>query len=205
MQISTSGFPAGIHRAHAPQHDVTNKNNLIENSKKQDNSDLSKLESSNRPEKKQSELSQEEQTAVQKLKNRDKEVRTHEQAHLSAAGSIAIGGASFSYTSGPDGERYAVGGEVNIDTTSIPGDPAATLRKADVIRRAALAPASPSAQDKSVASSASSMAAKARAELAQQQDSSSISNAANKETEQQARIKNPINADITGTLINISV
>ncbi len=104
---------------------------------------------------------------IQKLKSRDREVKTHEQAHLSAAGSLATGDASFTYSKGPNGVRYAIGGEVNIDTSPISGDPAATIRKADTIRRAALAPANPSAQDQKVASKASAMAEKARTDLIQ--------------------------------------
>ncbi len=110
------------------------------------------------------ELPPEEQQKLQHLKSRDQEVKTHEQAHLSAAGSLALGGASFSFEKGSDGVNYAVGGEVNIDTSAVSGDPAATLRKAETIRRAALAPANPSAQDRSVANQASAMANKARAE-----------------------------------------
>lgn len=110
-------------------------------------------------------LSQEELAQVEKLKQRDAEVKAHEQAHLSAAGGIATSGASFSFERGPDGQRYAVGGEVQIDTSGVSGDPAATLSKADTIKRAALAPASPSSQDFKVAAQASSMAAKAQAEL----------------------------------------
>ncbi len=48
-------------------------------------------------------VSQEEQKQIQHLKARDQEVRTHEQAHLSAAGGLATGGASFSFQDGPDG------------------------------------------------------------------------------------------------------
>jgi len=110
-------------------------------------------------------LSAEEQAQIQKLKQRDTEVKAHEQAHLSAAGGIATSGASFSYQRGPNGQRYAIGGEVQIDTSGVAGDPAATLRKADMIKRAALAPASPSSQDFKVASQAISMAAKAQADL----------------------------------------
>ncbi|MDF1583095.1 MAG: putative metalloprotease CJM1_0395 family protein [Methyloprofundus sp.] len=110
-------------------------------------------------------LSTEELAQVQKLKQRDTEVKAHEQAHLSAAGGIATSGASFSYQRGPNGQRYAIGGEVQIDTSAVAGDPAATLRKADMIKRAALAPASPSSQDFKVASQAASMAAKAQADL----------------------------------------
>ncbi len=114
------------------------------------------------------EFSQEEQQKLEYLKSRDREVKTHEQAHLSAAGGLAMGGASFTYEKGPDGSSYAIGGEVNIDTSAAVGDPIATLKKAETIRRAALAPTNPSAQDKAVASQAAAMANKARAEIFQQ-------------------------------------
>ncbi|MDT4331417.1 putative metalloprotease CJM1_0395 family protein [Methylomonas sp. MED-D] len=114
-------------------------------------------------------LSDEQLAQVQKLKTRDREVRAHEQAHLSAAGGLATGGAHFQYVTGPDGVRYATGGDVGIDTSEVSGNPQATLAKADTIRRAALAPAQPSGQDLSVAGQASAMAAKARAELLKSQ------------------------------------
>ncbi len=114
------------------------------------------------------ELTEQEQQQVEELKHRDSEVKAHEQAHLSAAGGLARGGASFDYETGPDGKRYAVGGEVNIDTSRASDDPQANLRKAQQIRRAATAPADPSAQDRSVASEASRMEAQARVELSEQ-------------------------------------
>lgn len=117
--------------------------------------------------KKTDELSESDLKVVRELKQRDAEVRAHEAAHLAVAGGFATGGASFEYQQGPDGVRYAIGGEVNIDTSPVPGDPAATLRKADVIRRAALAPAEPSGPDIQVAASATAMAAQAQAELLQ--------------------------------------
>ncbi|MBU2571339.1 MAG: hypothetical protein KJ725_15175 [Gammaproteobacteria bacterium] len=110
----------------------------------------------------------EEQRQIEALKARDAEVRAHEQAHINAAAGIAVSGASFSYQTGPDGNRYAIGGEVQIDTSPAPGDPEATLRKAESIRRAALAPAQPSAQDFSVAANAARMASDARIELLKQ-------------------------------------
>jgi|GEM_PF-2696744 len=113
-------------------------------------------------------LSAEDEFALESLKRRDTEVRAHEQAHLSVAGNLAQGGANFSFTTGPDGKRYAVGGDVSIDTAAVAGDPQATLRKAQKIRRAASAPVDPSAQDRSVAAQASMMEAQARVELAQQ-------------------------------------
>ena len=109
--------------------------------------------------------SREEQAEIEKLRKRDQEVRTHEQAHIAAAGGLAKGGATFSVQRGPDGKGYAVGGEVNIDTSPIAGNPEATIRKAQQIRTAALAPADPSAQDRAVAASASGLEAQARQEL----------------------------------------
>ena len=114
------------------------------------------------------ELSDEEQAEVRELKQRDQEVRRHEQAHKGAAGSHATGGPSFEYTTGPDGKRYAVGGEVNIDTSEVPGDPQATIAKMQQIRSAAQAPANPSSQDRAVANQAAATERAARAELAEQ-------------------------------------
>ena len=104
---------------------------------------------------------------VAKLKARDQEVKAHEQAHLSAAGGLATSGATFTYQLGPDGIRYAIGGEVNIDTSPVAGDPQATLRKAETIQKAANAPAAPSDQDRKVAAQAAQMAAKAQQEISQ--------------------------------------
>lgn len=113
-------------------------------------------------------LDKEQQAEVEMLKKRDREVRAHEQAHLAAGGNLVRGGAVFEYKTGPDGKRYAVGGEVSIDTSEVPDDPQATLRKAAQIKRAALAPAQPSAQDYRVAAQASQMEARATTELMRQ-------------------------------------
>ena len=111
------------------------------------------------------ELTPEEQEQVQKLAERDREVRTHEQAHLAAAGPHARGGPTYTYQKGPDGKRYAIGGEVQIDTAPVAGDPEATIRKAQIVRAAALAPAEPSSQDRAVAAAATKMQQEAQAEL----------------------------------------
>lgn len=113
-------------------------------------------------------LSPEEEQQVKDLKQRDAEVRQHEQAHLAVAGPYAKGGAKFEYKTGPDGKRYASGGEVGIDTTPVDNDPAATIKKAQTIKKAALAPAEPSDQDYRVAAQADQMEQKARQELATQ-------------------------------------
>jgi SprA-related family len=127
------------------------------------------------------ELRPEEQRIVEELRKRDRDVRAHEQAHLAAAGRYARGGAQFTYQVGPDGKRYAVGGEVPIDVSEVPGDPRATLQKAATIRRAALAPAHPSSADLAVASQAARLATKAHQELLQevaQQQSDGVHNTA---------------------------
>lgn len=111
-------------------------------------------------------LSDAEMEEVQTLKQRDREVRTHEMAHAAAAGGLAIGGPSYQYTTGPDGKRYATSGEVQIDTSVVKGDPDATVRKMQRVRAAALAPARPSAQDRRVAADASAKGLAARAEAA---------------------------------------
>lgn len=103
------------------------------------------------------------------LKQRDREVRAHEQAHVIAGGGLVRGGANFGYATGPDGKLYAVSGEVSIDSSAIPEDPAATIRKMNQVIKAALAPAQPSGQDRSVASSAAKTQMSAQAALTQQQ------------------------------------
>jgi len=98
------------------------------------------------------------------LKKADTAVRAHEQAHLAAAGGLAKGGASFTYQKGPDGRNYAVGGEVQIDTSK-GATPEETVAKMMRVRAAALAPANPSPQDRKVAQVASVTMSEARLEL----------------------------------------
>lgn len=129
----------------------------------------SKAEAANEPKDPSGQqLSEEDKRKVEELKKTDANVRAHEAAHISAGGGLVRGGASYDYQSGPDGQRYAVAGEVSIDTSPVRGNPQATLAKAQRIRQAALAPADPSSQDRSVAAQASQMAAEASMELAKQ-------------------------------------
>jgi hypothetical protein len=108
-------------------------------------------------------LDEGEQAQLSELKNRDREVRAHEMAHQAVGGAFA-GGASYEYQQGPDGQRYAVGGEVSIDM-SAERDPQATIAKMQQVKAAAMAPAQPSGQDRAVAASAASTEMQARAEL----------------------------------------
>ena len=107
--------------------------------------------------------SAEEQRMLADLKARDREVRNHENAHRAAAGDLVRGG-SYQYQQGPDGKRYAVGGDVQIDTTPVPDDPAATAEKMQRVIGAALAPAEPSSTDLAVAAEAAAERNRARAE-----------------------------------------
>lgn len=113
-----------------------------------------------------------EQRVIDQLKSRDREVRAHEQAHAAVGGSLA-GSPSYEYQTGPDGKKYAVGGEVSIDVSKT-NDPETTIRKMQTVRAAALAPAEPSSQDRKVAAEASRNIAEARADLIN--DSSNIQN-----------------------------
>ena len=115
-----------------------------------------------------SELTEDERREVDELTRRDREVRAHEAAHKAAAGSLARGGASFTYENGPDGRRYAVGGEVSIDASPVGDDPAATARKMERVRAAALAPADPSGQDRQIAATAANQARQARVAAARE-------------------------------------
>ena len=135
---------------------------------------------------------QSEQTAIDALEARDQEVRNHEQAHQAAGGQYASA-PSYSTQRGPDGQSYAIGGEVQIDI-SAESEPAATIRKMQQVRSAALAPAEPSSQDRSVAAKASQLEAKARAELQSQQavtSNATASTSASREGEQDRGASEP--------------
>lgn len=119
--------------------------------------------------KKEGDLSSEEQQEVQQLKERDTEVRAHEQAHIAAAAGLRTSAPTYDYETGPDGKKYAVGGEVNISFTS-GSNPEEDIRNAETMRNAALAPSEPSGQDRSVAKEAEKIIQQAKEKLAEQQE-----------------------------------
>lgn len=114
---------------------------------------------------------------INELESRDKEVRAHELAHAAVGGSFT-GAPNYSFETGPDGKKYAVGGEVSVDLSTIAGNPAATIAKMQKVHAAALAPASPSAQDRQVAATAIQIILQAQSEL-QGLDSPAVTNTAN--------------------------
>lgn len=115
------------------------------------------------------EVEQKELEQTRELAQRDREVRAHEQTHAAIGGQYASA-PSYTYERGPDGRLYAVEGEVSIDTSPVPNDPQATLEKAEIIQRAALSVAEPSAADRAAAADARAMAVEARAELLRQEE-----------------------------------
>jgi hypothetical protein len=98
-------------------------------------------------------LSADQELEVAWLESRDREVRAHEAAHQAAGGAL-VSGLGFQFQTGPDGRSYAIGGDVTIDVSIVPGNPQATVAKMRQVRDAALAPAQPSAQDEMVAAQA---------------------------------------------------
>jgi len=104
---------------------------------------------------------------LSQLRARDSQVRAHEAAHMAAAGRYITGAASYTYQQGPDGGEYAIGGEVDIDTSPVPGNPEETAQKMRTIRAAALAPGDPSGPDLSVAAAATEAESTALAQIAQ--------------------------------------
>ena len=114
-----------------------------------------------------SELAKQEKAEVRELQNTDRKVRMHEMAHMAAGGQYT-GSARYSYKTGPDGRHYAVGGSVPIDASK-EASTEKTVQKMAQVKRAALAPADPSAADREIAAKAAQMMAQARLEMIQQQ------------------------------------
>lgn len=112
-------------------------------------------------------LTEAEKQLIMELRARDREVRQHEQQHRAAAGSLVRGSIKYDYQTGPDGRRYAIGGEISIDTAP-EGTPEETIKKAQKILQAASAPAEPSPQDRRVAAEARQMLVQAEQALAEQ-------------------------------------
>jgi hypothetical protein len=108
------------------------------------------------------------QQEIKAMSARDREVRAHEQAHRVVGGQHA-GPVMLNLERGPDGVHYAVSGEVAINVSAIANDPQASIQKLMQVRRAALAPAEPSAQDLQVAAAASHKMLEAQAQLLAQQ------------------------------------
>ncbi|MBM7555798.1 putative metalloprotease CJM1_0395 family protein [Halanaerobacter jeridensis] len=142
----------------------TQRRQSISKEQPQSNKIANQETKTNNSDSKSKELDIKEQQQVQKLRQRDSEVRQHELAHKTTGGQYA-GNITYTYQEGPDGRRYAVGGSVGMNISAEPGEPKKTIEKAEQVRKAALAPAQPSAQDLKVAAKAARMKMEAKAKL----------------------------------------
>lgn len=147
--LRSNGQPLNSATASAPSSPSTEKRNQTSNSEKTETDFHS---------------NQEQRAVIAELARRDREVRAHEQAHATVGG-IYAGAPSLTYERGPNGRLYATSGEVSIDTSPVPNNPQATLDKALLVQRAALAPAQPSNADRRIAAQAAAIALQARVEL----------------------------------------
>ena len=87
---------------------------------------------------------------LEQLQRRDREVRRHEMAHFQNGQPYAQFPQYF-YVTGPLNRQFAISGIVKFDASPVRGDIRETLFKLEKLRRAALAPRTPSLQDRQVA------------------------------------------------------
>jgi hypothetical protein len=87
---------------------------------------------------------------VAELERMDRDVRDHEMAHYFAARPHSAF-PEYWHVSGPQGRRYAASGITRFDASEVEGDVAASLRKLQKLRQAALAPRAPSDEDRRLA------------------------------------------------------
>ena len=114
-------------------------------------------------------LTAEEKTAGDRLRQRDAQVRQEEQAHAAAAGAAA-GPITYTYATGPDGRQYAVGGSVSVRISNPSGDPAELERAAARLSYAANAAVNPSAADLAAARKGYQAAGAASADIRRNAD-----------------------------------
>ncbi len=87
---------------------------------------------------------------LEQLQRRDREVRRHEMEHFQNGQPYASFPQYF-YVTGPLNRPYAISGIVKFDASPVPGNIRETVIKLEKLRRAALAPRTPSLQDRQVA------------------------------------------------------
>lgn len=105
-------------------------------------------------------LQVQQERALKQLTSLDKKVREHEQLHKNLLGEHAAGDIQYRLTVGPDGLDYATGGSVPVNLA--PAEtPEETVKKAQIIQRAALAPDEPSDADFEVATKAAKLESEA--------------------------------------------
>lgn len=176
---------------------VKSESRTDESSEKQQDAETPKI-----GKKSSDKLTPEQQQELTKLKKTDADVKAHEQAHLSAASGISASAPSYTYEEGPDGQKYAVGGEVNVSFDET-GDPEKDKASAETMKRAALAPADPSSQDRAVARNADKMIAedeKKIEELKEKERAQKEQDSKEKESSSEKTDKTPENTSASKTL-----
>ena len=120
------------------------------------------------------ETDEEDEEEIAELEEQDEEVKTEQSKQLSAVGQYATG-VVYEYEVGPDGEIYAVDGHVSVDTSSIEGDPKASIQKARALKAAMMSGSEFSSSEAAVVQEASQMEAEAMAEIAAENSKASES------------------------------
>tara|TARA_Y100001936_G_scaffold247633_1_gene293841 strand:- start:29787 stop:30572 length:786 start_codon:yes stop_codon:yes gene_type:complete len=87
---------------------------------------------------------------MEQLQRRHREVTRHEMDHF-RTGQPYASFPQYYYVRGPLNRQFAVSGIVKFDASLIRGDVSATVFKLEKLRRAALAPRTPSSQDRQIA------------------------------------------------------
>jgi len=108
-------------------------------------------------------LAPEAEAVIRQLRSRDSQVKAHYSAQA-AAGGAQSSVASYRYTVGPDGQRYATDGSISFHMNSH-GTPHRMASQARAVRMAALAPANAGPRDLAVAAAAMRVELDARADV----------------------------------------
>lgn len=120
------------------------------------------------------ETDEEDEEEIAELEEQDEEVKAKQAKQLSAVGQYATG-VSYEYEVGPDGEIYAVDGHVSVDTSSIEGNPEATLLKARALQAAMMSGGELSSEEAAILQEAILLQSAAIAEIASENSRASES------------------------------
>ncbi|WP_145185463.1 hypothetical protein [Planctomycetes bacterium Pla163] len=102
---------------------------------------------------------------LRQLQRSDRQVRLQENLKRQMGAEHVRGGAEYSFVEGPDGRRYAVSASSEFELPDANTDPRQAAHDAAQIRRAVLAAARSSPADRALAARATSLEARARAEI----------------------------------------
>lgn len=109
-------------------------------------------------------LSLEDRQELARLQQQDITVRTRDMAYVAATAGVS-GGFTVRYETGPDGRRYAVEANVQLDTSDA-ATPEQSLAKARALRAALMSAGGDATRDASATARAAALEYRARAEIA---------------------------------------